>query len=170
MKRKAPSREWRNEVRKKWSDNPPVPASSILEHYQHTSLWWWSRGWHTADPGGGKDIKRLKSVSPNRRGGIHMHTYIIHIQQSCWCTEDRHHMIMVRCSLEWSHWPFPDHFKCAWMQKHIHTLNTPHDIAHTDKHTHTHTFTSDGLSCCGNLHHNFRTLEFYWDGNSTEMV
>lgn len=42
---------------------------------------------------------------------------------------------MVHCSLEWSHWSFPDHFKCAWMQKHIHTLNTPHDIAHTDKHT-----------------------------------
>lgn len=40
MQRKAPSSEWGKEVRKMWSDNPPVPASSILEFYQQPPLWW----------------------------------------------------------------------------------------------------------------------------------
>lgn len=85
----------------------------------------------------GKDTQRLKSVSPNKRGGIHMQT--IHIQQSCWCTEERRYMILDCWPLDWWQPPSSDCFKCAWMQKHIRTLNTPYDIAHADTCTHMHT-------------------------------
>lgn len=38
MKRKAPSREWGKEVRKGWSDNPPVPASITSNHLSDGGL------------------------------------------------------------------------------------------------------------------------------------
>lgn len=57
MKRKAPSREWRNEVRKKWSDNPPVPASSILENYQQPACDGGLEGGTQLTGGGYKEIK-----------------------------------------------------------------------------------------------------------------
>lgn len=84
-----------------------------------------------------KDIQRLKSVSPNKRGGIHVQT--THVQQSCWRTEERHHMILDCCPLDWWQHSFSDRFKCAWMQKHIRTLNATLPMQ-TNAHTCTHLY------------------------------